>query len=366
MRWEDERWVKVYTRDTGEWLALGWEAQALFLFALRKADRAGILKTGKMRTRGLAGMTGMPLDVVERVVPLLLEDGCLRETDGGYVIPNFLAAQEALTSASQRKRDQRERARDRALADGMPDGTSGMVIESMAQKRNAANVTPARHASTSQHIVTPEGHAQEVTPRVDETRVDESRRETDLFPAVASAPQRPKAARKPRGSPDKPTDPRHAPLVKALVEEQGWEFGGGRGAKAVTALLAAADEAPATRGEAAPAEVLRRAANALEKRRVAPTAFPAVAALWELAQHWAHFATAPGRATGHPDGLSAAPPDECTGCGRQGQGGSVGDPEVWLGYECGCLGAFQREQSEGLHFTKAQEWARKRRANEAA
>jgi hypothetical protein len=95
MRWEDERWVKVYTRDTGEWLALGWEAQAVFLFALRKADRAGILKTGKMRARGLAGMTGIPLEVVERSLPLLLEDGCLRETDGGYIIPNFLAAQEA-------------------------------------------------------------------------------------------------------------------------------------------------------------------------------------------------------------------------------------------------------------------------------
>lgn len=184
--------------------------------------------------------------------------------------------------------------------------------------------------------------------------------------AVAPAPQRPKAAKKPK-SPDKPTDPRHAPLVKALVEEQGWELGGGRGAKAVTALLAAADEAPATRGEAAPAEVLRRAANALEKRRVAPAAFPAVAALWELAQHWAHFATAPSRATGPPVSQAHVGGHddsrrECAGCGANGVTSGVGEPQVFLGYECGCLGAFMTDLQQGLHFTKAQEWARKRRA----
>lgn len=118
MRWADERYVRVYTRDTGEWLALGWEAQALFLFALRKADRAGIVRTGKAGVRGLAGMTGMPLDVVSRVLPLLVEDGCLRETDGGYIIPNFIEAQEVPISDAQRKRDQRERDRDKALASG--------------------------------------------------------------------------------------------------------------------------------------------------------------------------------------------------------------------------------------------------------
>lgn len=180
MRWPDERWVKVYTRDTGEWLALGWEAQALFLFALRKADRAGILKTGKMRSRGLAGMTGMPLEVVERSIPLLLEDGCMRETDGGYVIPNFLAAQEAQTSASQRKRDQRERDRAQAIANGMPAATSGMVISSMASM-SRQTVTLDGHAMSSreevtqsQPHVTPDSHAGTVTPRVDESRVDES------------------------------------------------------------------------------------------------------------------------------------------------------------------------------------------------
>jgi hypothetical protein len=102
MRWEDERWVKVYTRDTAEWLALGWEAQALFLLLLRKSDRAGLLHSGRARVRGLAALAGMPLEVVERALPLLLEDGCVQETDKGFLIPNFIAAQRSSRGHARR------------------------------------------------------------------------------------------------------------------------------------------------------------------------------------------------------------------------------------------------------------------------
>lgn len=87
--------------------------------------------------------------------------------------------------------------------------------------------------------------------------------------------------------PEKPTDPRHRPLLEQLVA-QGWELGGARGARAVTDLLARAGETVPR--EEAPAEVLRRAGHALQKRKVAPSAFPAVAELWELVTHWQHFA----------------------------------------------------------------------------
>ena len=35
MRWEDERYVRIYTRDTPSWMLLSWDAQALFLQLLR-------------------------------------------------------------------------------------------------------------------------------------------------------------------------------------------------------------------------------------------------------------------------------------------------------------------------------------------
>lgn len=160
MRWEDERYVRVYTRNTGEWLALSWEARALFVFLLRVADRAGLVHTGKAGIRGLAGLAGMPADVVERVAPELLADGCLRASEGGYIIPNFIAAQEAKASDAQRKRDQRERDRDKAIASGSSGSRAGMDAE--AGMRSQHSVTQDSHAMASQ-AVTP-SHAGEVTP----------------------------------------------------------------------------------------------------------------------------------------------------------------------------------------------------------
>jgi hypothetical protein len=114
MRWEDERYVRVYTRDTTEWIALSWQARALFHELLRKVDRAGLMPVGKAGTKGLAGLLRMPHDVVEAALAELLEDTCLVAVDDGYLVRNFLEAQEARASDKARKASQRERARDQA------------------------------------------------------------------------------------------------------------------------------------------------------------------------------------------------------------------------------------------------------------
>lgn len=151
MRWEDERYVRVYVRDTAEWLALGWEAQALLVLLLRKADRAGIVQTGKAGVRGVAALAGMPLDVVQRALPVLLDDGCLRAMDaGGYVFPNFLQAQEARSSDAQRKREQRARDRDKAVAGGAVGSVTGLDAEARMSRAAGQNTGHASH-----HEVTP-------------------------------------------------------------------------------------------------------------------------------------------------------------------------------------------------------------------
>lgn len=124
----------------------------------------------------------------------------------------------------------------------------------------------------------------------------------DLFPAVASAPQVPRASRKSRTSPDKPTDPRHAPLVKALVEEIGFPFDGGKDGAHVKALLALADQQEATRGGSAGLEVLRRA-------RIAWSQFPgfhSARTLSGLRSKWGEFAQADsGRGPAPPSNFDA-------------------------------------------------------------
>lgn len=119
MRWEDERYVRVYTRDTGDWLGLSFEAQALFLMLLRKVDRIGELHLGRRGLDSVPALLGHP-DKAERLTPALREllaDGCVRLADDGakLFVPNFLKAQEAAKSPAERKREQRERDAAKAL-----------------------------------------------------------------------------------------------------------------------------------------------------------------------------------------------------------------------------------------------------------
>lgn len=89
------------------------------------------------------------------------------------------------------------------------------------------------------------------------------------------------APRKRDAAPAKPTDPRHAPTVAALVEAfrevtgTDYAFGGGRDAKAVSELLSKAE----------PDEIVARWRRALRHQ-----GFPSVRQVHELAAHFNHFA----------------------------------------------------------------------------
>jgi hypothetical protein len=187
-------------------------------------------------------------------------------------------------------------------------------------------------------------------------------------PATAGAAQgllgiilEPKAAKRSRPRKDgTPPDPRHAPLVKALTEA-GFPFLGGRDAKNVTALLAIADQQPATRGELAHAEILRRARLGWAQR----PGFHSAGSLSALLAKWGDLERPADGGTG-PDpngGAGRAESAECAGCGEVGAGGAVGEPMVWLCYGCGCLSAFSDalEHHEVLHYREAASWAKERR-----
>lgn len=131
MRWEDERYVRIYTRDSVDWLGLSFIAQGLFCLILRKVDRAGLLKLGKHGKRAVAIVIGFPGDWprLEPALEELLADGCVQIRGEYLVVPNFIEAQEATQSDAQRKRESRGRARDVAAAAEVlnPDKTSDSV-----------------------------------------------------------------------------------------------------------------------------------------------------------------------------------------------------------------------------------------------
>jgi len=151
MRWEDERYVRVYTRDTVDWQFLSFEAQALFVLLLRKVDRAGILKLGRHDSaKALAMAIGHPhrWEMVGKALEELVADGCIRIQDGVTLVPNFLEAQEAKASDKARQQKARELARDLAAA-GM---SHGVTAPSQIVTKEADFVTDGHTAS---HDVTP-------------------------------------------------------------------------------------------------------------------------------------------------------------------------------------------------------------------
>lgn len=203
MRWEDERYVRVYTRDTTDWLAFSFEAQALLLMLLRKVDRAGILPLGKHGKRGVAIAVGHPRDWdrLEPALEELLADGCVRMGSDGasIVVPNFIFAQEARASDKARQQKARELARDLAAAESV---THGDVSSQIVTTSHAVS-----HAVTPCHTPSPLAVLSRAVPSRETTvspavavaapEVDERQQVMPGFDPPAAPPEVPKPPRKP-------------------------------------------------------------------------------------------------------------------------------------------------------------------------
>lgn len=109
MDWSEERYVRLYTRDTAEWMSWPWQARALFPLLIRKADRTGAIALGKLGRKGLALLVGLPLNVVEPDLDTLVADGCVQEHPGYVIMPNFLEAQECRSHWHEARSTRRER-----------------------------------------------------------------------------------------------------------------------------------------------------------------------------------------------------------------------------------------------------------------
>lgn len=166
MRWEDERYVRLYTRDTATWLMVPWQARAVLPLILRKCDRAGIIDLDSDGLAGLAVMIGLPLEVVTVGVEAWVAKRTIVLADTRLIVPNYLAAQETRSSDARRKRDQRDRDRAEALKE--------------SPSADAATFNNESHQSS--HLVTPSL----AVPSRTEPCLEE--RESAAPPAAVAAP----------------------------------------------------------------------------------------------------------------------------------------------------------------------------------
>ena len=115
MDWANERYVRLFVRDTTTWKLLPWQSRALLPLILRKLDRSGVIDVGDDGEEGLAAVVEVPVEFLKEGLPDLLKRDVFRMAGGKFVMPKFLEAQETKQSDAQRKRESRENQRLTAM-----------------------------------------------------------------------------------------------------------------------------------------------------------------------------------------------------------------------------------------------------------
>jgi hypothetical protein len=150
MDWANERYVRIYTRDTADDQVLSWQARALWPLLVRKADHGGVIATSH-GPRGISALVQWPMDAVTSAMAELVTDGRIRECHEprGYVLPNYVAAQTTPSSPKLRKAEERERRRDVANNSVTKrDEESRNVTESHAASRGVTRGHAESHGVT--------------------------------------------------------------------------------------------------------------------------------------------------------------------------------------------------------------------------
>lgn len=244
MDWEDERYIRAYTRDTVAFMTLTWQARGLFFLILRKVDRAGTLALEKVGLRGVSVAVGGPWREIETPLRELLDDGCVvyNETLSTLVVPNYLAAQEATQTDAARQRKHRETRRARMMA-GVTDrdAIGSQSVTDQQTHRDALSL--GGHAESRQ--VTPSDPAKPnqpdlVTPKVvTERNTPLEAREPAKGKGPRSRKTAPKPDPKPTGDHQRVIDAWHVAYLEAFGVAPTWTGANLRAAKELRELLGA-------------------------------------------------------------------------------------------------------------------------------
>lgn len=202
MNFEDELFVKLYTRDTVTWKMLEWQGRTVLMHLLRKVDRAGCLDLSECGIDGICAVIEVPEEVTNPGLDKCMKRGSVVIEGNQLRIPRFIAGQAARQSDRARARASRQR---RAVGLSRGDTPS-----SRNETASSQNVTDPSREVTERHAESP--------IRREEKRRDQNRKEDPpVVPAAALGPaalpvagpkktESPKAAASPDGEPAKLED----------------------------------------------------------------------------------------------------------------------------------------------------------------
>lgn len=110
MDFANERYVRLYVRETTTFRLLSWKGQALMPQILRLVDRAGVLElAGENPIDALIlALPKWPADVIGEGLTDLIQRKVVELVDDAIVWPRFVEAQETAASSAERNKKWRE------------------------------------------------------------------------------------------------------------------------------------------------------------------------------------------------------------------------------------------------------------------
>ena len=143
MDFANERYVRLYVRDTTTWLLLEFEGQTVLMHMLRKADRAGVIDlAGREPWQAPVVHCRIPSDFARKGMDACLREGVIVHDGDRLVFPRYIEANETAMSDKQRSKESRAK-------------RAALVTKRDAESQNVTapsqNVSPASHAVTDSH-----------------------------------------------------------------------------------------------------------------------------------------------------------------------------------------------------------------------
>lgn len=160
--WSNEPFARLYKRETDDDLLLSWEARAVWHEFLKRCDRSGMLET-RRGVQGMAALLRVPLEVIERVLQELIEDGRIRSVPNvGFVAPNYLQANDSPRSDRVRQAESRLRRKQDALNAGNHNS------ESRDSSHDVSHDVTRGHTESQPvtHIISEQSRADHMSPPV--------------------------------------------------------------------------------------------------------------------------------------------------------------------------------------------------------
>jgi hypothetical protein len=143
--WSNERYVRIYVRDTKTWKLLGWEGQAVLCLLARRFDRSGLLDDVRDADDvSLMIGCGFPVEIADVGLQRIIDRGVMEVVEDGLLWPKFLEAQEAAKTDKQRQREFRERRRADAKRTKLSRNVTKPSRETTERHGASQPVTPTR------------------------------------------------------------------------------------------------------------------------------------------------------------------------------------------------------------------------------